>query len=194
MNRKTPASAGNAAARAVVRNRSGMRILPVLAVALSVAGCATTPSRHHSQTVAVRISSLDVAWASKGLFIGTAVVYPESIVVVFDSTHVLQVELEAGRSSYHLDSLTVSLASQSGRSWEVTSTSASFAIPDSLSERVSFSPGKVRFMIPRQAGQPITDRWLLVTFHQRVIPSIVPFDRQGGSMTYAHSARTIFNR
>ena len=132
--------------------------------------------------------------ATTGLFIGTADVYPESVVVTFDSTHIRLISHEAGRSTYHLDSMTVGLATTSGNSWDSSAESVALTIPDSLAEHVTFSLGKLRFNIPRAPEQPIKGRWLLVTFYQIVAPALVPREQQATGTTYAHSARGIFSK
>jgi len=138
----------------------------------------------------VRISSLETGFVTKGWFKGTVHVYPESLLVVLDSTFISQLADASGRSVYHLDSLTVGLAISDGSNGGEYSRGPALLVADSLAERTAFSLGRVRVSISRPANQPmqlLRGNVILVTFYQIVVPSIVPRDQQGGSTTYAHS-------
>jgi hypothetical protein len=173
-----------------------MRIAAILFTLLALGAVSdTTLAPGAPEQVPVQISSLETTFATKGLLIGTVHVYPESLVVTFDSTHITQAEHESGRSAYHLDSMTVGLATQSndGRWSGISVTSPALTVADSLAERVTFSLGKMRFHIPRRSGESLSRNWLVVTFHQIVAPSLVPREQQAGGTTYAHSSRGIFS-
>lgn len=171
-----------------------MRIATVLLSLVALGAGSEGFAPVNPEQLPVRVSSLETGFVTRGLLIGTVHVYPESLVVVFDSTHIQQFEHD-GRSAYHLDSMTVGLAIQSddGRWSGISVKSAPLAIADSLSERAMFSLGKVQFHIPRPSGESLSGKWLVVTFHQIVAPSLVPREQQAGSTTYAHSSREIFS-
>jgi len=94
---------------------------------------------------------------------------------------------------YHLDSMTVGLASsRNGSSWQIYAEGPSWVIPDSLAERSTFSMGELRSAIGRPADDLLVESWIVVTIYQIVAPRFVPRAQQAPGTTYAHSAKALF--
>lgn len=141
----------------------------------------------------VTINSLRTTFVGKGSFVGKVVVYPDSLVIAFDSVFIQQASAEPPVSEYHLDSLTVGLAaSEEGGRWRVYGQGPAWLVSDSLAERSTFSPGGLRFTIARPPDPPLAESWLVVTFYQVVAPRLVPRSQQSEGACYAHSSRTLF--
>lgn len=142
----------------------------------------------------VTVSSLQTTFVTKGFFRGTVEVYPESVVVAFDSTYIVQAEEQPGRSAYHVDSVSVGLATAtSGDGWDIYSGERSMLVADSLAERPVFSLGPMRFHISRVPSKALSRSWVVVTFYQIVAPRLVPRTQQATGTTYAHSDRQLFS-
>jgi len=146
-----------------------------------------------AQSRPVTISSLEGSFVSRGFFGGRVEVYPESLVVVFDSTFRQQTAAAPGRSAYHLDSLSVGLATGTGgEGWRLYRVSAALPVADSLAEQPVFSLGSLRFRVSRASGPALSESWIVVTFFEILSPSLVPRSQQGEGTTYAHSSRGVF--
>lgn len=143
-------------------------------------------------TIPVTVASTNLSFMTTGVLTGRIQVLQDSLVVTFDKADIEQ-KSDGGRSWAHLDSLTVGLAtSRSGSGWRVYSDSKAYVVPESLAEQVKFSLGRVKLTIPRSRDVPITESWLVVTFHQIDAPGMVPAERRSRSTTNAHSPRGLF--
>lgn len=167
-----------------------MRVAALLSIAVVAFGSGQVNAQ---SVVPIEVTSLATNFVTKGRFTGRVEVHAESLVVIFDSTLIAQAEYKGGRSSYQLDSLTIGLATRSGRSFKILQKDAGIAVPDSVAERTSFSLGALRGRLDRTACAKLDDCWITVTFHQMLIGELVPPGMiDGGSTTYAHSSSGVF--
>jgi hypothetical protein len=139
--------------------------------------------------VPFRVDGAGVRFSTVGDYAGTIDVHRDSVVVVVRHGRTSVKQLQGG--SQTADSLTVSLARRYGASWSpgVASNALLLAWRGEEGE-VRHLPPRVRFTIPRVAGDSLRDQWVVFTHHLSVAKTAS--NPLGLAWTYMHVPEGVF--
>lgn len=128
-------------------------------------------------------NSLDVGFSVVGAMDGRTDVYPDSIVVLVRDGYLRAQRIEPGQ---RLDSITASLAQNSGSSWIAgkESNAVVLEVPNENGQQLALG-AMLRFTVPRERGESLEERWVVFTYHLTVPRT--PDNEYGKAWTYTHA-------
>ncbi len=130
-------------------------------------------------------SSMGMSWSVVAAMNGRTDVYADSVVALVHDGDLLEQRSDAPQV---LDSVTASMASESGKSWSPGAPSPALVLEwhGKVGEHRSLGPMR-RFTIPRESGASLDGRWVVFTHHLSV-PKTAD-NPYGLAWTYTHAAR-----
>lgn len=130
-------------------------------------------------------SSMGMSWSVVGALNGRTDVYADSVVALVRDGDLLQQRSDAPQV---LDSVTASMASESGKSWSPGAPSPALVLEwhAKVGEHRALGPMQ-RFTIPREPGASLDGRWVVFTYHLSV-PKTAD-NPYGLAWTYTHATR-----
>ncbi len=130
-------------------------------------------------------NSLEVGFSVVGAMDGRTDVYADSIVVLVRDGYLRAQRIE---SDQRLDSITASLAQNSGASWVAgtESNAVVLEVPNENGQQLRLG-AMLRFTVPREPGESLEERWVVFTYHLTV-PKTAD-NEYGKAWTYTHARR-----
>lgn len=147
---------------------------------------AATLARQQRESAEDRSSnSLDVGFSVVGAMDGRTDVYADSIVVLVRDGYLRAQRIEPGQ---RLDSITASLAQNSGASWIAgkESNAVVLEVPNENGQQLGLG-AMLRFTVPRDRGESLEERWVVFTYHLTVPKT--PDNEYGKAWTYTHARK-----
>ena len=139
------------------------------------------------------VSSMDNGYfAMVGVFEGKYSVLPDKIEIELEKGNILLRNKPNYNMRRQLIGISVGLATNTERGWNIKYKSDAFAINTIMSPESEYLLSNVKFEIPGDMTTDLSRYWLVFEISQKLLDTDPPGNRTGTS--YAHSAKDIFGK